>query len=128
MDLTDEQKTKLSEWVAEGATLNDLQERLKSELEITITYLETRFLIADLGLELREEEEAKEEESSLHGCHTSGGVAWWVETSWREREGEKAEAEAEEEERGEKNPSNNAPSRKKNRQRGQGKPTRKLMD
>lgn len=63
MDLTDEQKAKISEWVADGATLNEVQERLKEELEITITYLETRFLIADLGLELQEDKEKETEKA-----------------------------------------------------------------
>lgn len=64
MDLTDEQKATVSAWIAEGADLNAIQERLKEELGITITYLETRFLIADLGLAIQEPEEPEEEEES----------------------------------------------------------------
>jgi len=63
MNLTDEQKTTISGWVAGGADLNEIQERLREELEITITYLETRFLIGDLNLEILDEPEPEVEES-----------------------------------------------------------------
>lgn len=57
MNLTDEQKSKVSEWIEAGASLNGIQERLRTELDITITFLETRFLLADLDLEIKEPEE-----------------------------------------------------------------------
>jgi hypothetical protein len=79
MDLNDEQKAKVSTWISEGADLNAIQERLREELEITITYLETRFLIADLGLEIQEpvEEvpEEKEEEADAPAPEPTGGVS-----------------------------------------------------
>ncbi|MGI8601625.1 MAG: hypothetical protein ACR2OZ_01365 [Verrucomicrobiales bacterium] len=51
--LTDEQKAQVAQWVAEGAHLNQIQDRLKDDLGITLTFMETRFLISDLGLELQ---------------------------------------------------------------------------
>lgn len=54
MKLTDEQKAKVAEWIEAGAGLNEIQERLQSELDLTLTYLETRFLLADLDLEVKE--------------------------------------------------------------------------
>ncbi len=51
-------------WVAAGATLNEIQKKLKEELDIGMTYLDTRFLISDLGLTLRDlkaEEKARDE-------------------------------------------------------------------
>ena len=66
MNLTDEQKKAVAAWVDDGAELGDIQSRLKEEFDISITYLDTRFLLGDLGLELkseREEEEPEEEEA-----------------------------------------------------------------
>jgi len=63
--LTGEQKEALKQWAAEGATMADLQRRLKDEFGLGITYMDTRFLVLDLGLELQEEakvEEKKPEE------------------------------------------------------------------
>lgn len=62
--LTPEQKDSLKQWAAEGATMSDLQRRLKDDFGHTLTYMDTRFLILDLGIELVEEVkvEKKEEE------------------------------------------------------------------
>lgn len=54
VDLSEEQKTIIARWVGEGADLNGVQKRLKDEWEMSITYLETRFLISDLGLTIQE--------------------------------------------------------------------------
>ena len=62
--LTPDQKEALKQWAAEGATMSDLQRRLKEDFGHTLTYMDTRFLILDLGIELVEEPktEPKEEE------------------------------------------------------------------
>ncbi len=60
--LTPEQITKVSAWVAEGATLSQIQERLSSQLEISMTYMDVRFLVDDLNLALIEKEEPKKPE------------------------------------------------------------------
>ena len=52
--LTTEQKAALAQWAAEGATMSDLQRRLKEDFDIGITYMDTRMLVLDLGLELQE--------------------------------------------------------------------------
>ena len=61
MDITDEQKNKITEWVRQGEDLSHIQSLLKDELNINITYVETRFLLADLGLEPGDEEEEEQE-------------------------------------------------------------------
>ena len=58
--LTDDQKTKLQQWAEEGASIADLQKNLKDEFDITLTYMDARFLVLDLGLELKSEEPKKE--------------------------------------------------------------------
>lgn len=63
--LTPEQIAALKQRAAEGATMSDLQRLLKEEFGISITYMDTRFLILDLGIELiedKKEEPKKEEE------------------------------------------------------------------
>lgn len=61
--LTQDQKDALKQWAAEGATMSDLQRHLKEDFGHSITYMDTRFLILDLGIELIEEPkpEPKEE-------------------------------------------------------------------
>lgn len=54
------------QWAAGGATMSDLQRHLKEDFGHTITYMDTRFLILDLGIELIEEPKVvpKEEEKT----------------------------------------------------------------
>ncbi|MCW1883779.1 hypothetical protein OKA04_03500 [Luteolibacter flavescens] len=62
--LTEDQKSALKQWAAEGASIADLQKRLKEEYDIGITYMDARFMVLDLGIELVEppKEEKKPEE------------------------------------------------------------------
>lgn len=63
--LTPAQITKVSQWVAEGATLSVIQGRLSSELGISMTFLDVRFLVDDLNLTLQEKEEPKKPEEPV---------------------------------------------------------------
>ena len=47
---------KVGEWVAQGLKLSDIQNRLVSELGVTMTYMEVRFLVDDLKLTLKDPE------------------------------------------------------------------------
>lgn len=58
MELNDEQKQRVREWVGEGCGLSELQRRLDTELGVKLTYMDVRFLIIDLGVQLAEEREA----------------------------------------------------------------------
>lgn len=65
--LSEDQKNTLRQWAAEGASIADLQKRMKEEMEIGITYMDARFLVLDLGIEIIEEkpeEPAAAEESA----------------------------------------------------------------
>ena len=68
-DLTDEQKAQVAEWAAAGDQLNDLQKKMTEAFGISISYMDTRFAIMDLGIELVTEEapveEKKEEPKEL---------------------------------------------------------------
>jgi hypothetical protein len=54
--LTSEQLARVEAWAAEGANLNQIQDRLKSEFALTLTYLEARLLMADVGVRLKDKE------------------------------------------------------------------------
>lgn len=56
MTLDEEQKKIVQGWLTEGQSLSDIQNLLKSELDIGLTYMEVRFLVDDLGLELKDPE------------------------------------------------------------------------
>lgn len=66
--LNSEEIARIQKWVSEGDQLNDLQRKIQTELSKSITYLDTRFLMLDLGLEIRSPKEdvpEEEEEASL---------------------------------------------------------------
>ncbi|TAE75230.1 MAG: hypothetical protein EAZ84_09725 [Verrucomicrobia bacterium] len=52
--LSDDQKSALHAWAAEGASIADLQKRLKDQFGIAITYMDARFMVLDLGIELQD--------------------------------------------------------------------------
>ncbi len=59
MQLTKEQEAAVRAWAAEGASLSDIQSRLADEFGIRISYLDTRFLLIDLKVDLAEKPEKK---------------------------------------------------------------------
>jgi hypothetical protein len=61
MILTDDQKAAISKWIEAGASLSEIQKRLKEEFQISITYLEARLLADDLKLALKEPERPAEQ-------------------------------------------------------------------
>jgi hypothetical protein len=52
MKLSDEQKQAVARWLAGNASIAEVQRRLREEFSISLTYMDTRFLIDDLGLHL----------------------------------------------------------------------------
>lgn len=52
-ELTPDQKDTVSRWVAEGLGLSDIQKRLKDELNLNLTFMDVRFLVSDLELQLK---------------------------------------------------------------------------
>ena len=56
MSLTEDQRAAISKWIEAGASLSDIQKRLKEEFQISLTYLDTRLLADDLKLRLKEPE------------------------------------------------------------------------
>ena len=65
MNLDEAQRTKVAEWIAQGLKLADIQNRLISELHVTMTYMEVRMLVDDLKLMPKDPEPVKPAESAL---------------------------------------------------------------
>ncbi|HWL53304.1 MAG TPA: hypothetical protein VNQ90_12785 [Chthoniobacteraceae bacterium] len=61
MQLTEEHRQAVAQWVAQGATLAEVQKRLGEEFDVRLTYMEARFLVDDLELKLQEAETKKPE-------------------------------------------------------------------
>jgi len=53
MPLSPEQKQAVSSWVAAGDSLADVQRKLSDQFQVSLTYMDVRFLVDDLGLELK---------------------------------------------------------------------------
>jgi hypothetical protein len=53
MNLTPEQKQAVASWVAAGDNLSVVQKKLAEQFKISLTYRDVRFLVDDLGLELK---------------------------------------------------------------------------
>jgi hypothetical protein len=53
MSLTPEQKAAVSAWIASGDNLSAVQKKLTEQFKISMTYMDVRFLVDDLGLELK---------------------------------------------------------------------------
>lgn len=54
MKVDDSQKSLIKQWIEEGADIAQIQKRMNEEWQASLTYMETRFLIDDLELELKD--------------------------------------------------------------------------
>ncbi len=59
MNLTEDQRQRVTAWVLQGAKLSEIQNRLAEEFSIKLTYMEVRFLVDDLKLTLKDPEPPK---------------------------------------------------------------------
>jgi len=64
-NLSPQQRQLVEQWAAEGANLNQIQDRLRAEHSLTLTYMETRLLIMELGIKIQDKpRETPPEETS----------------------------------------------------------------
>jgi hypothetical protein len=90
MNLSEEDKKSVASWVTEGASLAEVQRRLKEELGVSVTYMDVRFLVDDLKLQLKEQPKqseaverlaaAKQEGESARSAPPAGGVSVTMDT------------------------------------------------
>ena len=82
MNLSDEQKAVVSQWVSEGESIANIQNLLKEHFDLGLTYMDVRFLVDDLGVvykdsnEIAEDTEDKESETeeATEENNETGGV------------------------------------------------------
>jgi len=72
MNLDDEQRKKVAEWIAQGLKLSEIQSRLGSELGLQLTYMDVRLLVDDLKLTPKDIERPKAPAASLPGPGPAG--------------------------------------------------------
>ena len=65
MNLDEGQRKKVTEWIAQGLKLSEIQTRISSELGVTMTYMDVRLLVDDLKLVPKDTEPPKPIASSL---------------------------------------------------------------
>lgn len=54
MTLTPDQSAAVQQWADAGATLNDIQQQLKQDFAVSITYLEARLLMLELKVQIKD--------------------------------------------------------------------------
>lgn len=52
--LSPKQLAHVEQWASEGANLNQVQDRLRSEFDINLTYLDARLLMLDVGVRIKD--------------------------------------------------------------------------
>ena len=56
MELSDAQIAAVTKWILEGRSLADVQHSLREDLGISMTYMDVRFLVDDLDIEVAKKE------------------------------------------------------------------------
>ena len=64
MELTDSQKSAVTEWVQEGRSIAEVQRLLLDEFKVSMTYMDVRFLVDDLDIAMVEPEPDEEEDAA----------------------------------------------------------------
>jgi hypothetical protein len=64
MELSDSQKATITQWVQAGRSLAEVQRSLREEFDISMTYLDVRFLVDDLDIPVVEEAEPEDAEDA----------------------------------------------------------------
>ncbi len=72
MELDNSQKEAIRAWVNEGLNLSDVQKKIESDFDLNMTYMDVRFLVDDLEIDLsvqdpEEVDEPEFEEAVIEG-------------------------------------------------------------
>ena len=59
LELSEEQKQAVAQWVEAGEDLSAIQEKLRAEFGLKMTYMDARFLLLDLGLAVKDKPSPK---------------------------------------------------------------------
>lgn len=58
MQLNQEQKTLVAQWVKEGCGLSEIQRRIQDQFKLNLTYMDVRFMVIELGLDIQDKHKA----------------------------------------------------------------------
>lgn len=72
--LSEEQIATIKSWATAGAQLSEIQLRMKEELGLSVTYMDTRFVVLDLGIELIQEKKEDPAQEIKHAPVPTGKV------------------------------------------------------
>src|SRR5437016_4888163 len=75
MNLDDAQRNKVTEWIAQGLKLSEIQSRLGSELGLHVTYMDVRLLVDDLKLTPKDIERPKAAANALQSAVPAASAA-----------------------------------------------------
>src|SRR5215469_9118724 len=64
MNLTEDQRQRVTAWILQGAKLSEIQNRLAQEFGLRLTYMDTRLLVDDLKLTPKDPEPVKTEKAA----------------------------------------------------------------
>ncbi|MCX7867681.1 hypothetical protein [Limisphaera sp. VF-2] len=70
VNLTEEQRKQVAQWLNQGAKLSEVQDRLAKEFGIRLTYMEVRLLVDDLKLQVKDPEPETTEAAKPAGRET----------------------------------------------------------
>ena len=65
MELSETQKETIASWVSENKSLAEIQNLLRDEFKVSMTYMDVRFLVDDLNIHYKEPEPDAEAEENL---------------------------------------------------------------
>ncbi len=75
MNLNDEQKQIIAQRLSDGASIADIQRLVTSEFGLALTFMETRFLLDDLNLELKKEAPKPEPVDAGSAAESLSGIS-----------------------------------------------------
>jgi hypothetical protein len=75
MELTDAQKQTVKQWVKDGCGLSEIQKRISEELGVSMTYMDVRFLVIDLGVAVKDKQPSRSGAAADLGSAAAGSSA-----------------------------------------------------
>lgn len=72
MDLNAAQKDAVRAWVADGASLSEVQKRLQEEFGVRMTFMDVRLMVLDIGAEIKDKPEPRKAPAPAAGPDAAG--------------------------------------------------------
>lgn len=72
--LDDLQKQTVAKWIEDGAGLSEVQRRIKDEFGVSMTYMDVRFLVLDLGAQVKDRKSDEPRKESKQDAEAAAPV------------------------------------------------------